>query len=153
MNWFELIQATLAPVVLISAVGLINISLTNRYGRIHDRIRRLLRDIDMLSVAQIPEEVQKRKTANAKNQMEILFERAKLSKWSLLLMQFSLVSAVIDSVLIFVNMTESIQLELVIIMMFGLTVLLILIGAVLTAIEMSKSLKGLRAEIEAVTKI
>ncbi len=152
LNWFELIQATLAPVVLISAIALINISLYNRYGRIHDRIRHLLHDIDALTLAQISEEVRKIKIANAKNQIEMLLERGGLLKWSLLLMQFSLVTSVIDAILIFVNMIESIQLEIVIILAFGLTVLLILISATLTAIEISKSLKGLHVEIETITK-
>lgn len=152
MNLFELIQATLAPIVLISAIGLISLSLYNRYGRIHDRIRHLLHDIEALTLAQIPEEVRKRKIDNANNQIEMLFERGKLSKWSLLLMQFSLITSVIDSLLIFMNVIESIELEFVIIAVFGLSVLLILVSAILTAIEISKSMKALSVEIEAVTK-
>jgi len=152
LNWFDLIQVTLAPVVLISAIALINISLYSRYGRIHDRIRHLLHDIDTLTLAQSSEEVRKRKIANAKNQIEMLLARCRLAKWSILLMQFSLVMSVIDAVLIFVNIIDSIQLETVIILAFGITVLLILISATLTAIEISKSLKGLHVEIETVTK-
>jgi hypothetical protein len=152
LNLFDLIQATLAPVVLISAVGLINLSLYNRYGRVHDRIRHLLHDIDALTLAKIPEEIRKRKTANANIQIRLLFERGRLLKWSLLLMQFSLVISVADAIFIFMDMIESIQLEIVIVMTFGLAVLLILISAILTAIEISKSLKVLSIEIETVIK-
>jgi len=152
LNWLDLIQITLAPVVLITAVGLINISLYNRYGRIHDRIRHLLHDIDAVSSAQLQEETREKKIANAKRQIEMLFERAKLSKWSLFLMQFSLIGAIVDSLLIFVNVLESVRLEVVILVIFGFSVLLILISAVLTAVEISKSLKGLSVEVEAVTE-
>ena len=152
MGPFDLIQATLAPVVLISAIALINLSLYNRYGRIHDRIRHLLHDIDALAQAQIPEEVRERKIANSNIQVKMLFDRGKLLKWSLLSMQLSLVISVANSILIFLSVIESIQLEMVIIFTFGLGVLLILIGAILTAFEISKSLKGLTFEIKSVTK-
>jgi hypothetical protein len=149
---FELIQATLAPVVLISAIALLRISLYERYARIHDRIRHLLHDIETLTLAQIPEEVRKRKIDNAKKQIEALFERGKISKWTLLLGQSALITAVIDSLLIFVNVVEYMRLEMAITALFGLSVLLILVSAILTAVEISKSMKGLSVEIEAATK-
>ncbi len=153
MNFIELIQATVAPIVLISAIALIDISLYSRYGRIHDRIRQLLQNIEALTLTQIPQETRERKISNANKQINVLYERAGLSKWSLLLMQFSMITSVMDSILIFMKIIEPLQLDLVIIALFGLSVLLILIGAILTAIEISKSLEGLRVEIEAVTKI
>ncbi len=154
MNLFTVIQATLAPVVLISAIGLINLSMYNRYGRIHDRIRHLLHDIETLTSTSMigDEKIRKRKICSAKNQIEKLLERGKLLKWSLLLLQFSLIGSVADAILIFLNTVEYIHLEIVIIMTFGLCVLLILMSAILTAVEISKSLKGLYVEIEAVTK-
>jgi len=147
-----MIQATLAPVVLITAIALLRISLYNRYGRIHDRIRHLLHDIESLTSAQIPEEVRKGKIDHAKNQIEMLLARGRLSKWSLLMGQFALIMAVVDSLLIFVNVIETVHLEIVIIAVFGLTVLLILVSAIIAAIEISKSLKGLSIEIEAAIK-
>jgi len=43
-NAVEAIQAILAPAVLISACGLLLLSMQNKYGRINDRIRALLRE-------------------------------------------------------------------------------------------------------------
>jgi len=43
-NTVQAIQAILAPAVLISACGLLLLSMQNKYGRINDRIRALLRE-------------------------------------------------------------------------------------------------------------
>jgi hypothetical protein len=43
-NAVQTIQAILAPAVLISACGLLLLSMQNKYGRINDRIRALLRE-------------------------------------------------------------------------------------------------------------
>ncbi|MFQ5762680.1 MAG: DUF2721 domain-containing protein [Candidatus Bathyarchaeia archaeon] len=152
LSLIEVIQAALAPVILITAIGLINISLYNRYGRIHDRIRHLLHDIDALTLAQVAEEVRNRKIANAKKQIELLLERGRFAKWALFLMQFALVAVVVDAVLIFVNILEIAQLALVIIAVFGISMLLILVSAILVAIEISKSLRHLEFEIQTVIK-
>jgi hypothetical protein len=49
-NAVEAIQAILAPAVLISACGLLLLSMQNKYGRINDRIRALLRErLDLLA--------------------------------------------------------------------------------------------------------
>ena len=52
-NTVEAIQAILAPAVLISACGLLLLSMQNKYGRINDRIRTLLRErLDLLARAE-----------------------------------------------------------------------------------------------------
>ncbi|MFH1328858.1 MAG: DUF2721 domain-containing protein [Candidatus Bathyarchaeota archaeon] len=152
MSFVELIQVTLAPVVLITAVALINISQYARYGRIHDRIRQLLKDVEKINLAKISEEIRNKKIAVSKDQLRIFLERARLAKWSLVLMQLSLVASAIDAILIFINVAVLVELGFVIIIIFGFSVLLILIGAILAAFEIYKSLKGLHLEIEAVIK-
>ena len=110
-----------------------------------------MHDIETWKISQIPEEMRKKKIVNATAQIKMLFERGKLSKWALLLMQFALITSVIDSLLIFANATEYIQLDIIIIAIFGVSVLLILISAFLTAVEISKSMKNLSVEIETAT--
>jgi hypothetical protein len=49
-NVVDAIQAILAPAILISACGLLLLSMQNKYGRINDRIRALLRErLDLLA--------------------------------------------------------------------------------------------------------
>lgn len=51
----QVIQAILAPAVLISACGLLLLSMQNKYGRINDRIRALLRErLELLSRSDSP---------------------------------------------------------------------------------------------------
>lgn len=63
------LQASIAPVTLISAVGFLSLVTSNRYGRVIDRLRVLLRQIQEL-VAQSPEYI------TTKQQIDIMFRRA-----------------------------------------------------------------------------
>ena len=41
----QILTASIAPVIVISGVGLLLLSITNRYGRAIDRARLLMRDL------------------------------------------------------------------------------------------------------------
>lgn len=43
---FRILSASLAPVILISGVGLLLLSMTNRFGRVIDRARQIAREIE-----------------------------------------------------------------------------------------------------------
>lgn len=42
----QILTASIAPVIVISGVGLVLLSITNRYGRVLDRARALMRDLE-----------------------------------------------------------------------------------------------------------
>ena len=63
------LQVAVAPVILISGVGLLLLSLTNRFGRTVDRSRLLLRDM---------REASESDRARLASQVKILYRRARL---------------------------------------------------------------------------
>src|SRR5512136_2581980 len=84
------LQVAVGPVILISGVGLLLLTLTNRYGRTIDRSRQLIRELRELAGAD---------RERLEGQIEILYRRARLIRLSILLAG---VSVLLASVLIIV---------------------------------------------------
>ena len=78
------LQACITPVALISGVGLLILTLTNRLARVVDKIRSLCKEFD--------EETIKRKEAKL-IQTEILYKRAKIIRTSITLITCSIISS------------------------------------------------------------
>jgi len=72
------LQLAVGPVILISGVGLLLLTLTNRFGRMLDRSRVLLRE--MTEAAEVPAAV-----ANLRAQVAILQRRARLLRLAIAL--------------------------------------------------------------------
>src|SRR5512147_1551453 len=84
------LQMAIGPVILISGVGLLLLTLTNRYGRTIDRARQLVRELRELAGAE---------RERLEGQIEILYRRARLIRLSITL---AAVSMLLASVLIIV---------------------------------------------------
>src|ERR1044071_3077381 len=82
------LQTAIGPVILISGVGLLLLSLTNRFGRAVDRARQLLREMRAASG-----DAQKRLAG----QVENLYQRARLIQTAII---FSTISILFAAVLI-----------------------------------------------------
>lgn len=94
------LQVAVGPVVLISGVGLLILSMTNRLGRVIDRGRSLVREL-----AELPVEGR----AGVSEQLRILTRRAGLLRRAIVLATFCvLLAAVLIIVLFF---TAALQLE------------------------------------------
>ena len=72
----KILQASIAPVVLISGVGLLLLTMTNRLGRTIDRIRSLCDQF---------EEIPGRNSAVIKKQIDILYQRCRYLRSSIVL--------------------------------------------------------------------
>jgi len=86
----KILQASIAPVVLISGVALILLSMTNRLGRSTDRIRLLCSELKSDVKQDIP---------FFKRQIDILYQRCQFLQMAIVL---SIISIVCVSVIIFV---------------------------------------------------
>jgi hypothetical protein len=73
-----ILQLAIGPVILISGVGLLLLTLTNRFGRMLDRSRAIIHDV--LKGSQAPEVV-----VNLQAQVEILHRRARILRLSITL--------------------------------------------------------------------
>ena len=84
------LQVAIGPVILISGVGLLLLTLTNRYGRTIDRARQLVGELRELADAD---------RKRLEGQIQILYRRARLIRLSITL---AAVSVLLASVLIIV---------------------------------------------------
>ena len=112
-----MLQVAIGPVILISGVGLLLLTLTNRYGRTIDRARQLVRELRELAGAD---------RERLEGQIQILYRRARLIRLSITL---AAVSVLLASVLIIVLfLTALLKLEV------GLLISLLFIGSMLSLI-------------------
>jgi hypothetical protein len=79
-----MLQAAIGPVILISGVGLLLLSMTNRYGRIIDRTR------SMADLLRLAPETERERFAS---QLEVLSRRAGLARMAITLATISVLLA------------------------------------------------------------
>ncbi|GAB4416889.1 MAG: DUF2721 domain-containing protein [Anaerolineales bacterium] len=94
------LQTAIGPVVLISGIGLLILSMTNRLGRIVDRGRSLTREL-----VQLPEQLH----ARVKAQLRILSQRATLMRRAITFATVSVLLAAVLIILLF--LTAVLQIE------------------------------------------
>jgi hypothetical protein len=70
------LQVAIAPVILISGVGLLLLSLTNRFGRAVDRTRQIHHEMCAAPVAD---------RLRLANQVEVIYRRARLIQFSIVM--------------------------------------------------------------------
>lgn len=85
-----LFQAALSPITVISGVGLLVLSITNRYGRVIDRLRSLIHQRKTEALTPNPHPL-------LEQQLAIMLRRAKLLRWSVF---FALLSVFLVAVTI-----------------------------------------------------
>lgn len=133
-----LLQVAVGPVILISGVGLLLLTLTNRFGRAVDRSR------DLVHQLRIAGDSDRR---HLRSQVEVLYRRARLIQISII---FGATSALFAALLI-VTLFMAALLELrsaAVLTVFFVACLVTLIASLVTFIvEMHLSLKALKLEI------
>ena len=137
-----MLQVSVAPVILISGVGLLLLSLTNRFGRAVDRSRQLIHEMREAG------EPDRRHLAS---QVEVLYRRAHLIQISIILGATSVLFAALLIITLF--LAALMKWESAVIMglmasLFFIGCLLTLIGSiVIFIVEIHLSLKALKLEM------
>ena len=80
IDYGTVLQAALTPITLISGVGLLLVSMTNRYNHSTDRLRQLLRESDA---------IKPRKDDDLDHAIELIFLRVRLLRKAILLIVLS----------------------------------------------------------------
>jgi hypothetical protein len=132
------LQVAVGPVILISGVGLLLLSLTNRFGRAVDRSRQLIRE--MRESTGTPRE-------RLAGQVQVLFRRAQLIQLAIILAATSVLFAAVLIITLF--FTALLQLELAVpISLLFMCCLAALIGSLIAFImDIHLSLKALKLEM------
>ena len=133
------LQVAIGPVILISGVGLLLLTLTNRYGRTIDRSRHLVRELRELAGTD-----RERLTG----QIEILYRRARLIRLSILLAGVSVLLASVLIIALFLTALWKLEVGLLISLLF-IACMVALSGSLVTFIrDLNLSLMALKMELE-----
>src|SRR3974390_3102505 len=73
----QILTGSIAPVIVISGIGLLLLSISNRYGRVLDRARALLKELEHGDAADV-------QAAHLEEQLERTYQRARLLRSSIL---------------------------------------------------------------------
>lgn len=137
------LRDAVGPVILISGVGLLLLTMTNRLGRAIDRARMLKNE---LSVRTGHEREQ------AVAQVTVLFRRARIIRLSITLAASSAALAAVMIMGLFINSLLDSRLEILIALLF-ITCMCCLIASLVAFIcDINLSLHALKLELEAITK-
>lgn len=133
------LQVAIGPVILISGVGLLLLTLTNRFGRAVDRSRQLGREMREASEAE---------RARLAGQVEILYLRARLIRLSIIMAALSVLLAAVLIIVLFLTALLNLEIGLVLIALFTccMVSLIVCLGAFIRDIQLS--LKALKLELE-----
>lgn len=134
----DFFQSTISPLVLISGVGLILLSLTNRLARTIDRSRGL--------VAEIQKDNSNDKE-NKRVQLRILVKRSYFLKYSITSISFSILSSSLIIPVLLIMYLFQIDLSILGKLFFLSSIIGIIFSAIFLFIDVSLTLKALEIEV------
>jgi hypothetical protein len=132
------LQVAVAPVILISGIGLLLLSLTNRFGRAVDRSRQLI--------------AERRKANDADRrqldeQVEILFRRARLIQTSIILGVASVLCAALLIITLFLTALMKLEIAGLISLLFIGCLVALIVSLITFLLDIHLSLKALKLEM------
>ncbi|MBI5692788.1 MAG: DUF2721 domain-containing protein [Verrucomicrobia bacterium] len=135
-----ILQLAVGPVILISGVGLLLLTLTNRFGRMVDRSRVLVREL-----AAAPDGAW---AQNLRDQVAILSRRAAILRLSITLGAITVLLVGVLILVLFLGALLQLKVALLVILLFSVAVIS-LIGSMLTFIrDMNLALAAARLDLQ-----
>jgi Protein of unknown function (DUF2721) len=141
MRFSELIpilQASVSPVIMISGVGLLILSMTNRFGRVIDRSREI---DDALGGAARPGQ------DHLKPQLAILYRRARLLRAAITSAIVSVLAAAVLMVALFLASLLNVEVVLIIAGLFIVCLVSLIISLLAFLMDINLSLAALKVEL------
>jgi hypothetical protein len=133
------LQVAIGPVILISGVGLLLLTLTNRYGRTIDRSRQLVGELRECTEAD---------RQRLDGQVKILYRRARLIRLSILLAGMSVLLASMLIIVLFLTALWKLEVGLLMSLLF-IACMVSLCGSLVAFIrDINLSLGALKLELE-----
>ena len=132
------LQISIGPVILISGIGLILLSITNRFGRVIDRARLLSKELSGAADTD---------RARILSELVILSKRADIVRKSIAFTAFSLLLAAFLIIALFLGTLFELHMAEVIVTLFILCMLSLISSLLLFLSDTNLSLKALWLEI------
>jgi hypothetical protein len=136
-HFIQFLQACITPVALISGVGLLLLTITNRLGRTIDRTRQLVNEL---------KENQTGKKEEKENEIRILYRRSRFLRISIGAMVVSVISSSLIIPLLFFMTLLGHDLRIIGYVLFILSILAILISCLYFFRDVILSLHALKLE-------
>jgi len=132
------IQTAVGPVILISGVGLLLLSMTNRFGRVLDRARLLARELPVAAATE---------REHLAVQLAVLYRRAKLIRLAIILATASLLLAGLLIISLFFAALLQVEEALLVTLCFILCMASLIASLVVFLLDLQVSLTALRVEL------
>ena len=129
-NVFEALQLAVSPVILISAYGMLLLSMTNRLGRAIDRARQLVRE-----------------GAAKEEQIAIIARRAVWIRSAIVFTSLALIAAALLVLVLFASVLLSVGSASVVSVLFIGSLICLVIGLAYFLIDIFGSLHAMKAEL------
>jgi len=133
------LQACITPVALISGVGILVLTLTNRLGRIVDKIRLLRSELEKESVM---------REDDKKFQIKILYKRAKLIRTSIALITLSIICSSLIIPVLAVSILGGFDIQVFGYLFFSISIVSFIFSAIFFFSDVTLSLKAIKLEIK-----
>jgi hypothetical protein len=134
-----ILQLAIGPVIVISGVGLVLLSMTNRFGRIIDRSRSLGESVRSSSTGEVQ---------STKRQLRILMRRARLLRSAIAFASVSLFLAAFLVIALFLAVLMDIEAAKLLIMIFIFCMGCLIAGLLFFIADINVSLSALKVEID-----
>lgn len=139
----RILAASIAPVIVISGVGLLLLSMTNRYSRVIDRARELIKDLDAT------QEEPRRKLLV--EQVQIIYRRARILRLAIIFSSVSVLFVAVTVLSLFAGQVVGVKIDYVSVPCFGLSLLALLGSLYFFIRDVSLSLTALELEVASYT--
>ena len=139
-----LLQTAISPAIMISGVGLLLLTMTNRLGRLIDRQR--------LLCAQIRSCPNHAKVILTR-ELSILWRRARLIRKSIILASFSVLFSSLIIVLLFIMPLLDLAMNLFVIVLFILCLISLIASLFVFILDVNQSLSALKLEMEDINNV
>jgi hypothetical protein len=139
----QILTASIAPVIVISGVGLLLLSITNRYGRAVDRSRALLDELEHSDPASA-------RVKHLEDQLDHTHQRARLLRASMTYASASILFVSLTILSLFVEQLLMLQRDFIALPFFALCLLCLVTSMYYSIRDITVSLGALELHIESV---
>jgi cellulose synthase/poly-beta-1,6-N-acetylglucosamine synthase-like glycosyltransferase len=139
----QILTASIAPVIVISGIGLLLLSITNRYGRAIDRARLLMRELQS-------SDADSAHARHLEEQLRHTHQRARLLRGSMVYSSGSIFFVTLTILSLFAEQVFSLHLNFLALLFFALCMISLVISIYYSIRDITVSLAALEMEMSSV---
>ncbi|HKD84850.1 MAG TPA: DUF2721 domain-containing protein [Terriglobales bacterium] len=139
----QILTASIAPVIVISGIGLVLLSITNRYGRAIDRARLLMRELES-------GDADSAEVRHLEEQLRHTHQRARLLRSSMTYASVSIFFVTLTILTLFADQVLQLHVDFIALPCFALCLITLVVSIYYSIRDISVSLAALEMEMSSV---